>query len=563
MLYLQSLGASTDTVKALGPLLEAGFTGREDKPQAMTEAFQDYWDLTYAQASVPQGGWPLPVMTCLKACGRLAATKLTPLPEPVAENIALPTLESAFSWSSSSTLGADEDDDGCDVTETPQDPDPFATPTKAAKPPSTPKTAFLTSSPQRPCKTTSILPDHMFSPLAPTRLDFVMGSAASSPSSTPSRLLRSPALRSPKKISDGSEDKENTPPRPAALPSLMEHIAMATASPATPKLGKRRASNDLTDSRPAKKGRRCVVGKLDNNGEDGDGDGDGDDSEAEREEVRRCLLQPVTPSPVGRATLATLSVTSLSHVSMPPAPPTSRSPSPTPQPVQRKRKHTGVFMEAVEVPRSQPQVVLRRSQRRTSSLLATKPATVATVASLSSSEALPPSAPLSTPPSLSASLVVRRAGLHRSQSLVISSEGPERSGTVSAAQRKRRQKKKGGAASHVVPAAAARAVTAACSSSPISASLKRARVVVGSGKSRSLPPFCDFRLNDALDHIIDDSMAAEIIDHDQAGGVALPPSESSDDDPHLRTVTPQHIFSPVLPRRLLSSSRFFAGHSKP
>jgi hypothetical protein len=51
------------------------------------------------------------------------------------------------------------------------------------------------------------------------------------------------------------------------------------------------------------------------------------------------------------------------------------------------------------------------------------------------------------------------------------------------------------------------------------------------------------------------------IDHDQAGGVALP---SSDDDPHLGQVTPQHIFSPVLPRRLLvSSSRFFAVHGNP
>jgi hypothetical protein len=124
---------------------------------------------------------------------------------------------------------------------------------------------------------------------------------------------------------------------------------------------------------------------------------------------------------------------------MPPAPQTSRSPSPTPQPVQRKHKHTGVFMDAVEVPQSHPQVVLRRSQRQMNSLPTTKLATATAI--LSSSEELLPSAPLSMPPSLSASLVVCRAGLHRSQSLVISGEGPERSSTVSAAQRKRRQKK--------------------------------------------------------------------------------------------------------------------------
>jgi hypothetical protein len=81
--------------------------------------------------------------------------------------------------------------------------------------------------PQRPCKTTSILPNHIFSHPAPTRLDFVMGSAVSSPSSTPSRLLQSPALCPPKKASDGSEDKENTPPKPTALPSLMTSFKVA------------------------------------------------------------------------------------------------------------------------------------------------------------------------------------------------------------------------------------------------------------------------------------------------------------------------------------------------
>jgi hypothetical protein len=496
MLCLQSLGASIDTLKALGPLLEAGFTGREGKPQAIVEAFQDYWDLTYAEVPVPEGGWPSPVMTCLKACGRLVVTKPTPLPvETVVENTLVPTLESAFSWSSSSTLAAEEDDES-DATETLQDSDPFATPTKASEPPSTPKAAFSTSSPQRPCKATSIRRNHIFSPLAPKQLDFVMGSAtSSSPSSTPSRLLRSPALRSPKKVSASSEDKENTPPRPPTLPSLMDSIAMATASPATPKLGKRRASNVLTDSRPVKKSRGCVV-KSDNNGEDKDEDED--ESEAEREEVRQCLLQPVTPSPAGRpisiTALATLIMTSSSSgLSIPSAPPSSRSPSPTPQRSQRKRKRTGVFMESVEVPRPQSQAMLRKSQQRTSLLLhTTKPAAPSSPSP--SEEALSLSAPLSTPPSPSPTLVVRRRSLRLSKSLVISGGVPERSGTLTPVQRKRQQKK-GRAASHVVLAAAA------SSSSPISASLKRARVLVGSGKSLSpFELFCDFRLSDALDH---------------------------------------------------------------
>lgn len=429
----------------------------------MVEAFQDYWDMTYAGVPVPEGGWPSPVVICLKACDRLAVPKPTPLPEETVAEV--PTLESAFSWSSSSTLAVEEDN-ASETTEMSQDSNPFATPTKVAEPPSTPKAAFLTSSPQRPFKTSAIRRDHIFSPLAPTQLDFVTSPAASP--STPSRLPRSPAVRSPKKVSDASEDKENTPPKPPALPSLMERIAMA-ASPGTPKLGKRPAGNVLTDSRPSKKSRGCAAEKPNSDGEDQDQD----DSEAEREEVRQSLLRPVTPSPAWHpnsiAALAALTMTS-SRVP-PPAPPSSRSPSPTPQPAQRKRRRTGVFMEAVEVP--QPQV-LRRSQRLTNFHIAKS------AASSASSEVPLPSAPLSTPPSPSGSVV--RRSLRRCKSLGIGAEIPERSGTVTPAQRRRQ--KKSAVASHVVAAAG--------SSSPISASLKRARVLVGSGKSLPLPPSAIF-----------------------------------------------------------------------
>jgi hypothetical protein len=83
-------------------------------------------------------------------------------------------------------------------------------------------------------------------------------------------------------------------------------------------------------------------------------------------------------------------------------------------------------------------------------------------------------------------------------------------------------------------------------------------MLVGSGKSfTSTSTDC---LADITDRVcadyLDDSMAAEI-EQDHTG--ALPPLESSDDDPHLGQVTPHHIVSPA-PRRL--TSRFFGVHGK-
>ncbi|KAF8490777.1 hypothetical protein F5888DRAFT_1620590 [Russula emetica] len=305
LICLQSLGSSIDVLKALGPLLEAGFTGREDKPQAVVDAFQDYWDLTFAKDSVPKGGWPSTVITCLKACVRDVIMESTSLPAEtgdisVTEKIKVPMLEPAFTWGSSSTIAAD-DDNASDVTMTSQDSNPSvaAAQTKDVEMPSTPKAAALSvSSPQRPSKTATI----RRTPFAqPTKLDynFVMGTTSPSVSS-PSRLPPSP-LRSPRKTTDGacSSDKENTPPKPAALPSLLDRIAMAASSPGTPKLGKRRASNVPTDSPPKKKSRGGRVARKSN--DDGGGGGDhcvdtDNDSEAEREEVRKSLLSPVTPS---------------------------------------------------------------------------------------------------------------------------------------------------------------------------------------------------------------------------------------------------------------------------
>ena len=618
---VQSLGPSIDILKALGPLLEAGFTGREDKPQAIVEAFRDYWDLTYAEVPVPKDGWPTPVITCLEACEiKVTTAKPTlllagPIDVAATEKIPVPTLAPAFTWSSSSTIVADEDN-ASDVTETSQDSNPFAVPTKEAElePPSTPKASLATiamSSPRRPSKTaTTIRREDIFSPLAPAKLDFVVtgGSASSPSSSSPSRLprTRSPLRSSPKKVKGGS-DKENTPPKPPSLPSLLGRIAMASSG-TTPALGKRRASNALNDSRPAKKhrGGQRVAGKPSDNDDDNDCGAatTEDDSEIEREEVQQSLLRPVTPSPAAQHLLAAGATAFSSTVprALPlpfPRSSSSRSPSPTPQPASHKRKRKGVFMDAVEVPGPGSKAPPRRNQppRRCASLHMTRQrqqqqqqsSQTTTLSTLTLEASM--GAPVPVPPSPSPPAV--RRNLRRAKSLVdvmMNAGVPERSPVTPARRPGKRQKV---SATSVVVKKAKKAwakksfddindddsVVAAglSSSSPISASLKRAQVLFGSGKSvlplcptaTPVPPpppsffFFWFVLADGPPlSFIDDSMADAVVagaEMDYPGGAARPACESSDDDPHLGQVTPHHIFSPA-PRRL--SSRFFTIHDK-
>jgi hypothetical protein len=536
MVCLQSLGSSIDVLKTLGPLMEAGFTGREDKPQALVDAFQDYWDMASGKESVPKGGWPSTVITCLNACGREVTTKPTSLPAE-SDDIAavgktsVPVLGPAFNWGSSSTIAADEDN-ASDVTMTSQDSStPLVAPVfKVTEAPSTPEAASAMSSPQRPSKTVTIRRTDMniFSPLAqPTKLDynFIMGTT--SPSTSPSRLPRSP-LRSPKKTLDGScsSDKENTPPKPAALPSLLDRIALVS-SPGTPKLGKRRASNVPTDPRPNKKsrGERVARKSIDGYGDDRGADTE-DDSEAEREEVRKSLLSPVTPSSAGQrhqqhasATLPAFTVVAPRMLLRP----CSRSPSPTPQPPQHKRKRGSVFMDAVEIPKPRPASSRARALRKTRSTslhmdVAATPTkrTREPAISLPSDEEKIILPPLSLSASLSLSSssgqVVRRS-LRRAKSLVtfVSGAGvsdrPSVSATPAARPGKRQRvaagvriaaflamkTKEAGTAESDDDAATTTATddddddaadaAVVDSSSPISAALKRARVLFGSGKS--------------------------------------------------------------------------------
>lgn len=538
---MQSLGPSIDVLKAQAQLLESGFIGREDKPRDIVEAFREYWEISYAKVPVPDDGWPSPVTTCLKACGKEVEVVNKPEALPAAtidESHKVPTLEPAFSWSSSSTLAANDDDDASDTTEASQDSNPFLTPTKVAEPPSTPKAAPLTCSPLRPLKTAPVQRGLLFSPIIPTTLDFVTNSTTLS---TPSRPPRSP-LRSPKRVSNDA-DKENSPPKLPVLPAtLLERIALASPGAASPQLGKRRASSTLVDARSPKRSRATAPE---------------DDSEAEREEVQRCLFQPATPDPAERRLQTALAI----FGTAPRAPAVAlcgeRSPSPTPQQPVRKRKRRGVFMDAVEVPQRRVSLLPSTGGPSPASPLPLPPSSL--ISLLPSSEAgavTRPSTP--PPPPQAASLLpygqAARRSLRRAKSLVDLEQPPPMA--LTPVRRKRQNpllaKRRKTAAESYGPAAVP---VASNSSSPISASLKRAQMLVGSGKSLLLPTAISAMTDRVRSIILDDSMAAEI-DYDRG---ALPPPESSDDDPHLGQVTPHHIVSPA-PRRL--SSRFFSVHGK-
>ena len=294
------------------------------------------------------------------------------------------------------------------------------------------------------------------------------------------------------------------------------------SSPGPPRLGKRRASNVLTDSRPVKK--RCGehVAKKSN---DGSGGGDRaaeteDDSEAEREEVLQSLLSPATPSATSQRHLQQHVTALIAFPTMPPrtlSRPRSRSSSPTPQPPQHKRKRKSVFMDAVEILTPRPTRTLRKTRSASShTSIDTTPTPTRTrepIPSTSDEKTVLRPLSLSSP---SFSGQVARRSLRRAKSLVdvVSGAGVSDRLPVAPAVAQRAGKRQKVAATaptaflslkskkawihddfstataaNVSAAAAADynddddVVAAAGSSSPISAVLKRARVLFGSGKS--------------------------------------------------------------------------------
>ncbi|TFY54884.1 hypothetical protein EVJ58_g8595 [Rhodofomes roseus] len=67
LLGIQSLPFIVDVIEALAPIVEAGFCGRPNKPEAITQAFADFWEASYARVKEPSDGWPERLQACLHA----------------------------------------------------------------------------------------------------------------------------------------------------------------------------------------------------------------------------------------------------------------------------------------------------------------------------------------------------------------------------------------------------------------------------------------------------------------------------------------------------------------
>ncbi|KAJ8080423.1 hypothetical protein PM082_017256 [Marasmius tenuissimus] len=58
---LRNVPESPETFETLSPLLEAVFLGREDKPAAVLEAFNSYWEASSYARTIPSSDWPVKI----------------------------------------------------------------------------------------------------------------------------------------------------------------------------------------------------------------------------------------------------------------------------------------------------------------------------------------------------------------------------------------------------------------------------------------------------------------------------------------------------------------------
>lgn len=66
LLGVESLPMSADTVETLATMLESGLSGRQDKPAAALQAFQDFWQASCADIREPVGGWCEKIQNCMR-----------------------------------------------------------------------------------------------------------------------------------------------------------------------------------------------------------------------------------------------------------------------------------------------------------------------------------------------------------------------------------------------------------------------------------------------------------------------------------------------------------------
>ncbi|KAJ7442615.1 hypothetical protein FB451DRAFT_1297033 [Mycena latifolia] len=65
LMRMRSLPHELSVLESLGSILESGFIGRENKPEAIADAFAEFWNETFSTHPVPADGWPAEIQTCL------------------------------------------------------------------------------------------------------------------------------------------------------------------------------------------------------------------------------------------------------------------------------------------------------------------------------------------------------------------------------------------------------------------------------------------------------------------------------------------------------------------
>ncbi|KDQ62518.1 hypothetical protein JAAARDRAFT_203629 [Jaapia argillacea MUCL 33604] len=81
LVSLQSLSLSSSVITSMSMILEASFSGRQDKPSSMSEAFVEFWLAVSPRVLAPEGGWPESIQKCLLASG--ICESLAPIVRPV------------------------------------------------------------------------------------------------------------------------------------------------------------------------------------------------------------------------------------------------------------------------------------------------------------------------------------------------------------------------------------------------------------------------------------------------------------------------------------------------
>ncbi|KAI0927050.1 hypothetical protein AcV5_007689 [Taiwanofungus camphoratus] len=389
LLGIQSLPCSVPTLEAVCPLVESAFCGRQDKPIAALQAFEDFWQASYADMPEPCWGWPERIMNCLQAftCQKSREAKMTDVVSEdkagrEADNTA--TIESCDSPEVKTEMAPYyPEQEESEEEEVIRELQPvllhpvLASPSQSSisipempQPPMTPQsspTGRLMSTPARPHKVSSraLFTSLLESPSSPITTPPPRGliTPKRSPPSTSSHALSSSARRR------GIGNKENVSPLPT-FASVTERIEMKSLGPPLSVLGKRRSMEEI-DEKLSKKNKTDLSPSFSALTDDM-ANLPSDTSEGEVEQsVRVSVFFQGAPrlekgkSPSNKGIPSSIRHSDDPFLSTPGA--SSSKTATSSVPVSRPNKRKAEFLDAVEVPTFREVLRLERQARLRSS----------------------------------------------------------------------------------------------------------------------------------------------------------------------------------------------------